>query len=96
MHRRQEQDGRERNKTLGAELTGPRVFHIMDDQIEYLNVSQVAKRWGCGADKASCVLDKWRGKIGFMDIGWSARRNRRRHAIIRVHPALLKEIEASL
>jgi hypothetical protein len=62
----------------------------------YFSVASIAIRWGVSHDKASRVLENYRGKPGFMDLGTRGTRNKRRHAIIRIHPNLLREIEGSL
>jgi hypothetical protein len=67
-------------------------------EIQYYSVGTIATRWAVSEDKASRVLEKYRGKQGFMDLGsvGNPRRRKRRYAIIRIHPSLLKEIEGSL
>jgi hypothetical protein len=65
------------------------------DELVYYNVSRIAKRWACSEDKVSRVLEKYRGRAGFMDLaGGTLVRRKRRYSIIRIHPSLLKEIEA--
>jgi hypothetical protein len=61
----------------------------------YLSVNAIATKWDCSDDKAGRVLENYRGKTGFMDLGSPAnvRKHKRRYAIIRIHPNLLKEIE---
>jgi hypothetical protein len=41
------------------------------------------------------VLEKYRGRSGFLDFG-PQRKRKRKYAILRIHPALLKEIEGDL
>jgi hypothetical protein len=70
----------------------------MDDFIQYYTVATLAERWAVCKDKVTRVLEKWRGKPGFLDLGSpeNVRLHKRRHAMIRIHPSLLKEIEGGL
>jgi hypothetical protein len=68
----------------------------MENEIQYFSVSKVALRWGCSDDKAGRILEQYRGKSGFMDLGSGGSRRKRKYAIIRIAPSLLKEIEGEL
>jgi hypothetical protein len=68
----------------------------MLEEVEFYSVSKIAKRWGFSEDKVSRVLEKFRGRNGFIDFGPKDRRRKRKYAIIRIHPALLKEIEGTI
>ena len=48
--------------------------------------------------RPSRVLEQYRGKSGFMDLGSgeNVRKRKRKYAIIRIHPTLLTEIEGDL
>ncbi|MGD0214288.1 MAG: hypothetical protein ABSB87_13745 [Terriglobales bacterium] len=66
----------------------------MDDtEIRYYSVSMLAARWQFSETKVSRLLEKFRGRAGFIDFGQGDRRIKRKYAIIRIHPNLLKEIE---
>lgn len=64
----------------------------------YYSPAAIAERWRCSVDKVSRVLEAYRGKDGFMDLGSpeDVRRRKRRYSIIRIHPNLLAQIEAGL
>ena len=64
--------------------------------IQYFSPSQIAERWGVSLDKASRTLERYRGKLGFMDLGQPHRNRKRKYAIIRISPALLEKIEGDL
>jgi hypothetical protein len=69
------------------------------EELVYYNVAGIAKRWNCSPGKVSKVLERFRGRRGFMDLAGGAllrRRSKRRYSIVRIHPTLLKEIEAGL
>jgi hypothetical protein len=66
------------------------------EETAYYSVSMIAKRWHFSEAKTSQVLEKYRGHTGFMDFGPQNRKRKRKYAIIRIHPALLKEIEGAL
>jgi hypothetical protein len=66
--------------------------NMMQD-VQFLSVRQLAKRWGFSEDKTSRELEKYRGKEGFTDWGSHGSRFRRKRAIIRIHPSLADKIE---
>ena len=61
----------------------------------YFSVESIAKRWDCSKDKVSRIVKKYRGRAGFMDLAITTKR-KRKYAILRIHPARLKEIEGDL
>ena len=65
------------------------------EELAYFSVSKIAERWGFSEAKTSQVLEKYRGRSGFLDFG-PQRKRKRKYAILRIHPALLKEIEGDL
>jgi hypothetical protein len=65
------------------------------EDIQFYSVSRIAERWGFSEAKTSQVLEKYRGRTGFLDFG-PQRKRKRKYAIIRIHPSLLKEIEGEL
>jgi hypothetical protein len=71
-------------------------FHIMDE--DFISVGRIAKHWGCSIDKASHMLEKSRGEVGFLELGSheDVRKHKRRYSIIKISPALLTKIEASM
>ena len=71
---------------------------LMSGQPErvYFSPSAIAARWDCSVDKVSRILESYRGKEGFMDLGSpeDVRGRKRRYSILRIHPDLLVRIEA--
>jgi hypothetical protein len=65
----------------------------MEAEIQWYSVSMLAIRWGFSENKVSRLLETFRGRKGFMDFGQGDRKRKRKYAIIRIHPTLLKEIE---
>jgi hypothetical protein len=70
----------------------------VDETLTYFTPTAIAERWSVSTDTVLRRLEKYRGRTGFMDlgIGYSVRRRKRRYSIIRVHPTLLRIIEAGL
>ena len=68
------------------------------EAVQFFSVAAVAERWGVSEDKAARVLEKFRGRTGFLDLGHgeNVRKRKRRYSIIRIHPTLLREIEGGL
>jgi len=68
------------------------------EELQYFSVHTISERWGCSETKVSRILEKFRGRTGFPDLGApeNVRLHKRRHAIVRIHPSLLKEIEGKL
>jgi hypothetical protein len=68
------------------------------DEPFYWSVSRIAQRLDCSTDKATRLLEQYRGQEGFLDLGSpeDVRKHKRRYSIIRVHPTLLQKIEAAL
>ena len=64
----------------------------------WLTVSMVARKWKMSPESASAILQRYRGRQGFLDAGshGDLKRHTRARAIIRVSPALLKVIEGDL
>jgi hypothetical protein len=65
----------------------------VEEEIQYYSVSRLAIRWGFSETKVSRLLERYRGRKGFLDFGQGDRRRKRKYSIIRIHPTLLKEIE---
>lgn len=59
----------------------------------FYSVQRVAERWGIGDDKTRNELEKYRGRDGFIDLGFHGSRFKQKRAIIRIHPTLLEQIE---
>jgi len=73
----------------------------LTDEHEFQPISKLAKRWGVSEDKAASMVEPYRGRSGLLDLGFPAERDSKRkvtrkYAIVRIHPSLLKEIEADL
>jgi hypothetical protein len=85
-----------KSKVKTKSLTHTRA-HIIDDR-DYIPAPRIAKRWTCSTDTANRRLEKFRGVIGFMDLGSheDVRGNKRKRSKIKIHPDLLVKIEASL
>lgn len=64
----------------------------------YLSPSVIATRWACSTDKVSRILEAYRGRPGFLDLGSpeDVRGRKRRYSIVRIHPDLLARIESDL
>jgi hypothetical protein len=77
-------------------LVDARAARPITDHSFYWKVSAIAKRWDFSEAKTSQVLERYRGRTGFMDFGPQNRKRKRKYAILRIHPSLLKEIEGDL
>jgi hypothetical protein len=73
-------------------------FEKEKEKVIYYSTSAIAERWCCSPNKVISVLEGHRGEKGFMDLGAAedVRKHKRRYSIIRIHPALLNVIEASM
>jgi hypothetical protein len=73
-----------------------RAAEPITDHSLYLKVSAIAKRWDCSEDKVNRIVEKYRGRSGFLDLAIVSKKRKRKYAIIRIAPFLLKEIEGNL
>jgi hypothetical protein len=65
---------------------------------EWYTVSMISRKWKMSPETASLILQKYRGRQGFMDAGshGDTKRHTRARAIIRISPQLLEIIERDL
>jgi hypothetical protein len=66
--------------------------------VVFFSVAAISQRWGVGLDKTARVLEPYRGRVGFLDLGSpeNVRTHKRRYSIVKIHPTLLAQIEAEL
>jgi hypothetical protein len=83
---------------------------LQDDQAEmraresasdpeaWFTVTRIAKRWKFSAESVSVVLQRYRGRTGFLDKGskGNLKTHTRAYSQIRISPQLLKIIESDL
>jgi hypothetical protein len=68
-------------------------MQCMADEEQFFSVSRIAVRWDCSESKVTRMVEKYRGRKGFLDLGHGDQKRKRKYAIIRIHSVLLKEIE---
>jgi hypothetical protein len=68
------------------------------DPAEWFSVSRIAKRWKFSPESVSLVLQRYRGRQGFLDKGSKGdlKKHVRAYAQIRISPTLLEIIERDL